>query len=561
MLRLLRPRIAYKKLRRTRQIVNIFVKYGFGTFLDQLHVWEYVNITRRILYRQAEQFPRMTVPERLRLALQELGPLYVKLGQILSTRPDITPQSFIMELQKLQNQVAPVPTETAKGVVETELDKPINIVFKSFDDKPLAAASLSQVHRAVLKTNEVVAVKIQRPGITEIMDADLEILHDLAVLTGRQLEKFGITDAVRLVDELSRNIRKELDFRLEANNMQRFGDNFRDDAYVHVPKVYHELCSERLLVMEYIDGIGVSETEKLVAGQYDIPLIARHCADVLLASTLEHGFYHADPHPGNVMVMPGNVVCLLDFGLIGYASMRQREKLASLIYEMWRQDEKRFAKSLLNVVQTTGPVDEEALERDVGYMIQEYAYLPVTELQLGSFLNMLRKLLITHNLSFPTQLIWLLKVLATGEDIVRRLGTDFNMVEYAKQNGEQLLRQRLSPIRQVRDLSSTFLDFWELIRDLPYQAKNIFYQLSEGQLKIEFEHIGLEPMRKSLEKASNRLALAVIVAALLVGSSMVVVSEIPPIIAGMPIISLIGYIVAGFMAIWLLISVLRKPGG
>jgi ubiquinone biosynthesis protein len=228
---------------------------------------------------------------------------------------------------------------------------------------------------------------------------------------------------------------------------------------------------------------------------------------------------------------------------------------------MWRQDEKRVAKSLLNVVQITGPVDEEALERDVGYMVQEYAYLPATESQLGSLLNMLRKLLITHNLSFPTQLVWLLKVLATSEDIVRRLGADFNMVEYARQNGEQLLRKRLSPLRQVRDLSSTFLDFWELLRDLPYQAKNIFYQLSEGQLKIEFEHIGLEPMRKSLEKASNHLALAVIVAALLVGSSMVVVSEIPPIVAGMPLISLIGYIIAGLMGIWLLVTTLRKPKG
>jgi len=559
MLRSLRPRIAYRKLRRLRQIVSTFVEYGFGEFLDQMRIWEHSSITRRILHRHEEQFPRKTGPERLRLALQELGPLFVKLGQILSTRPDIAPHSFIMELEKLQNQVAPVPIEIAKSVVETQLGKPINEVYMSFDDQPLAAASLSQVHRAVLKTNEVVAVKIQRPGITEIIDADLDILHDLAVLTGRRLRRFGVTDAVGLVEEFSRNIKKELDFRLEANNMQRFGDNFKDNAYIHIPKVYRELCTERVLVMECIDGIAVSETEKLVAGQYDLSLIVHRLADALLASTLEHGFFHADPHPGNVLVMPGNVVCLLDFGLMGYASMRQREKLASLLYETSRQDEKRFTKSLLSVVHRTGPVDEEALERDVAYLIQEHAYLPTTELQLWSLLNMLSQLLIMHNLSFPTQLVWLLKALATGEDIARRLGADFDMAEYTRHYGEQLLRRRFSPLRQARELSSTLLDLWELIRDLPYQAKNIFYQLSEGRLKIEFEHIGLEPMRKSLEQASNRLVLAVIVAALLVGSSMVITSDIPPIVAGMPVIGLIGYILAGFMGICLLISVLRKP--
>ena len=483
MLRSLRPRIAYRKLRRLRQIISTFVKYGFGEFLDQLRVWEHSSITRRILYGHEEQFARKTGPERLRLALQELGPLFVKLGQILSTRPDIMPRSFIIELEKLQNQVAPVPTEIARSVVETELGKPINELYMSFEDQPLAAASLSQVHRAVLKKKEVVVVKIQRPGITEIIDADLDILHDLAVLTGRRLRRFGITDAVGLVEEFSRNIRKELDFKLEANNMQHFGANFKDNADIHVPKVYRKLCTERVLVMEYIDGIVVSETEKLVAGQYDLSLIVHRCADALLTSTLEHGFFHADPHPGNVLVMPGNVVCLLDFGLMGYASMRQREKLASLLYETSRQDEKRFAKSLLGVVHRTGPVDEEALERDVAYLIQEHASLPITELKLGSFLNMLSQLLPTHNLSFPTQLVWLLKALATGKDIARRLGADFDMAEYARHYGEQLLRRRFSPLRQARELSSTLLDFWELIRDLPYQVKNIFYQLSEGLLK------------------------------------------------------------------------------
>ncbi|MFC1950637.1 ABC1 kinase family protein [Chloroflexota bacterium] len=559
MLRSIRPKIAYSKLRRTRQIISILVKYGFGTFLDQLRVLEHVKITTRILYRQREKFPRRTVPERLRLAIQELGPLYVKLGQILSTRPDIIPRSFIVELGKLQNQVAPAPTDIAKSIVETELGKSISEIFISFDDKPLAAASLSQVHRAVLTKNEVVAVKIQRPGITEIINADLEILHDLAVLTRRQLQGFGVPDAVALVEEISRNIRKELDFRLEANNMQRFGDNFKDSKYIHVPKVYHELCTARVLVTEFITGITISETEKLIAEQYDLSIIARNCADALLVSTLEHGFYHADPHSGNVLVMPGNVVCLLDFGLMGFASIRQREKFANLLHQMWRQDEKRFTKSLLSMVQRTGSVDEEALERDVAYKIQEYAYLPITELQLSSLLNMLRQLLTTHNLSFPTQLIWLLKSLATGEDIARRLGADFDMIEYARKYGEKLLKHRLNPLYQAQEISSTLLDLWELVRDLPYEVKNIFYQLSEGLLKIEFEHIGLEPMRKSLERASNRLALAVIIAAILVGSSMVVVSDVQPTVAGMPIISLIGYMVAGFMGTLLLISMLRKP--
>jgi len=501
----------------------------------------------------------MTIPERFRLALQELGPLFVKLGQILSTRPDITPKNFITELEKLQNQISPVTAEEARGVVEAELGKTINEVFSTFEDIPIAAASLSQVHRAVLATGEIVAVKVQRPGIKEIMDVDLEILHDLVVITGSQFRRFGITNAVGLVEEFSQNLKREYDFRREANNMQRFSDNFKDDQSVHVPKVYHELSTECLVVMEYIDGIGVSEIEKLETARYDRSLIARRCADLFLTSTLEHGFYHADPHPGNVLIMPGNVICLLDFGLMGLASSRQREKLAGFIYEIWRQDERRVAKSLLQIVQATDLIDEDAFERDVGYMIQEYTYLPATELKIGSLLNMLRQLLVTHKLSFPTQLVWLLKVLATSEAIIVQLGVDFDMVEYARQNGQKLLKKRFSPLRQARDYSSTLLDFWELIKELPYEAKHIFYQLSEGLLKVKVEHVGLEPLRRSVERASNRLALAFIVAALLVGSSFSLAANISPIVGGMPFISFIGYIIAVVLGILLLISILRKP--
>jgi ubiquinone biosynthesis protein len=526
--------------------------------LNRLEIRKYVRTGRRRTQNQKSAIHNLTAPQRLRSALEELGPTFIKLGQILSTRPDLLPQEYITELVKLLEHASPVSIQTIVETVEYELNRPIHEVFSSFDKEPVASASLSQVHKAVLKTNETVAVKVQRPNIVGIIEADLEIMYILVSLAQHQLQKFGISDPVGLVNEFSNTLGKELDFRLEANNIQQFRDNFRNEKYVYIPDVYDELCTRRLLTMEFISGIGISNTESLCRKGYNLELIAQRCADVLLKSTLEQGFFHADPHPGNIYVLPDNMICLLDYGMIGRVSTNQREKLAWLMYYIAHSDEKRASRTLIDLAQSAGTVNRKALEIEAGNLISEYSGLPVNELNLGTLLPRLWQLLKENDIHLNTHLIWLLKAVATGDDIARRLQADFNMVEYTRPYAQRVIRHNLSPMRQVRELQLMVLDLMDLLRDMPYEARVIINQLTEGKLKIDFEHIGLEPLRKTLHQITNRLAIAVIVASLIVGSSLIVLSGVPPLISNVPVIGLAGYIISGLFALWLIISILRS---
>lgn len=300
------PGIAYKRLRRFQQVVNVLAKHGFGEALTRIHVWERVNIGRRILRRERE-FTKLTAPQRFRLALEELGPTFIKWGQILSTRPDLVPPETIVELKKLQTSAHLIPANITKGIIESELGRPISELFESFDDTPLAAASLAQVHRAVLNGKQVV-LKVQRPDIVKITKVDIGIMRSLAALAERYSSTLYLINSTGLVEEFANQIKKELDFRMEANNMRRFARNFASDETIHIPDVYPELCTKRVITMEYLDGINISDTQKLIDGGYNLRLIAKRGSILGFKAAFQHGFFHADPHPGNILILPGNVI-------------------------------------------------------------------------------------------------------------------------------------------------------------------------------------------------------------------------------------------------------------
>ncbi|MES0329565.1 MAG: AarF/UbiB family protein, partial [Dehalococcoidales bacterium] len=313
MLHWMTPRAALKHIGRYNRIIAVFIKYGFGEFFQRIRIWEYRNIERRLFKRGPHEFPHLSEPERLRLALAELGPTFVKLGQMLSTRPDIMPHEFIVELEKLQEHAEYVSAEAIRNVIQAELGRPVEEVFDSFSDEPLAAASLAQVHRAVLGGEEVV-IKVQRPDITEAIHIDLDIMHFLATLWERYSAQAYYIRPVGLVEEFTEDLKRELDFGLETNNMTQFARNFAGEETLHVPDVYQELSTRKMIVMEFIDGISISNVQRLTDEGYDLPLIARRGADISFRAALEFGFFHSDPHPGNVLVLPGNVVSLLDYG-------------------------------------------------------------------------------------------------------------------------------------------------------------------------------------------------------------------------------------------------------
>jgi ubiquinone biosynthesis protein len=560
MIRLTRPDIIYRHLKRYTQVVQVLVKHGFGQVIDQLHLWEELNIRRRIPKLPGpKEFTPLSLPERIRLAVEELGPTFIKFGQMISTRPDLVPHEYIVELEKLQNRVAPVSNELAMKVIRAELGRPLEEVFASFEDEPVAAASLSQVYRAVLKSGETVAIKVQRPGIAEKVQADLEIIHDLASRIDRRSKDPRTVDLTALVEELSSDMKKELNFIAESNNMRHFAKNLAGNGYIRVPNVYTELCTSKMLVMEFIQGINISETEILIAGGYDLPLIAHRGADMYLKSILEDGFFHADPHPGNILVLPDNVIGLLDFGMMGRFTSHDREILIELLGSILDRDGKGVTRTILEL---SGPqaVDSESLEMEISAFVEDYGYVSLRELQLGDFLSQLVHLARTHHLRLPRHYIWLLKVIVTLESTGRRLDANFNLVEYARPYVQQLFVRRLNPLKRMRDMRTTALDLFRLMKDLPYEFRSILRQTREGRVKVEIEHLGLEPMRLTLNHIFNRLILAIIISALLLGSSIIVLSGLPPLVSDIPVIGLTGYIIAALLGIWLIISVLRSGG-
>lgn len=549
----------YRHIQRYRQILTVLFRYGFGDLVHTLKIEQYLEISLQMISRKRrEKIETLSRAERVRMAMEELGPTFIKMGQILSTRPDLLPVEFIQELGKLQDHVPPFEYTQVKDIIERELGVPLGQLFKDFEETPLASASIGQVHRARLVDEDGVVVKVQRPGIRKTIEVDLEIMLHLATLMERHLKAVEIHRPTRIVEEFARTLEKELDYTIEAAHTERFAMQFIDDTTVYVPKIYREATTSRVLTMEYVSGIKASEIARLDEAGFDRREIARRGFDLIMKQVFVHGFFHADPHPGNIFILPGNVICYLDFGMMGRIGRKSRENFADLIMNIVQRDEVKVTDALVRLTISDEEPNHNALERDVAEFIDQHFYRPLKELDLGKLLHQLLEMAARHRLTVPPDLFLMIKALSTAEGVGRVLDPDFDATERAAPFVRRIQLQRLHPKRVAEDIYDSGSDFLHLIKEIPGELREILRQARQGRVKIEFEHRGLEPMLSTHDRISNRLAFAIVLASLIIGSSLIVHSGIPPKWHGIPVIGLAGFIIAGVMGLWLLFSIIRR---
>ncbi|OGQ97377.1 MAG: ABC transporter [Deltaproteobacteria bacterium RIFOXYD12_FULL_57_12] len=549
----------YRHINRYRQILRALFRYGFGDLLETLRLEEYLEIGLQMISRKkAEHIEKLSRAERFRRALEELGPTFIKMGQILSTRPDLIPLPYLQELAKLQDRVPPFPYEEVRQIIKSELGRFPEEIFEHFYPTPLAAASIGQVHRARLAGAGEVVVKIQRPGIQELIEVDLEIMLHLAGLAEKHLEELEIYRPTRIIEEFARNLGKEINYVTEASNIEPFARRFLDDDTLYVPRVFRDYSTKLVLTLEYVDGIKASQVEQLRQAGYDLPEIARRGATLIMKQIFMAGFFHADPHPGNIFILPGNVICFLDFGMMGRISRQEREDFADLVMQIVNRDDRKVTDTVLKLTTFTREPDQEELERDLTEFIDQFFYLPLKDLEVGKVLNLLLEILVRHGLRIKPSYFVMLKAISSADGLGRQLDPDFEIAGHAEPFIRQIQKSRRHPKRLASEMIDSVAEFVYLLKEVPRELRSILKQARQGRMTIEFQHRGLEPLLFTQDRTSNRIAFAIVLAALIIGSSLIILSGIPPKWREIPVIGLLGFVVAGIMGFWLLVMILRR---
>ncbi len=547
-----------RSLRRYRNIIGVLIKYGFDHLLEYLGLAHLVARSRKLFRREETLIAQLKPAERMRLALEELGPTFVKLGQLLSTRPDVIPQSYILEFAKLQDMVPCFPFTGVREQLRHELGGEIEAFYSFFDSTSIAAASIAQVHRARLLTGEEVVVKVRRPGVVELVEADIDLLMGLALLIERYLPDSELYDPVGLVKEFARTIRREMDFSREGHTIEKIRDNFAGDPTMYFPKVYWDRTAKGVLTMEYIEGIKINDFAALERAGLDKRLIARRGADAFLRQVLEHGFFHGDPHPGNVFIMPGNVICLLDYGMVGRIDPQLKGYLTDILLAIVSRDVDAVISLLLYSGEITDTLNTRALKRDLSAFIDSYYEIPLREVVVGRMLMEFIEIITTYHIRFSPDMMLLGKALITMEGMGRELDPEFDMIEHLRPFMEKEVKERVSPRNIAKDFGSVFMSYLNLTKNLPNDLKEILNRLNRNKFKIDLEHRGLDRFINELDRSINRLSSSLILAALIVGTSLIMQTDRGPHLMGVPLLAFIGFAVAGFIGLWLVVAVFRS---
>lgn len=547
----LRPR----NLKRYRYIATVLVRHGYGSVLEYLEVDHRLSLPRRLLKQKASL--HISPAEHFRLALEELGPTFIKLGQILSTRPDLLPLAYIAELSKLQDSAPPVAWEEIHALLVDELGEEPEKIFAEINREPLAAASLAQVHAATLQDGSQVVIKVQRPNILSNIEIDLEILHDLAVLAQRT-PAGKVYNPIEIVNDFAYTLDNELDYRREGRNADKFRKNFSKDPHLYVPEVYWAFNTRRVLVMERIEGIKVDDIDALDAAGYDRGELAANCAQLIIKEVLEDGFFHGDPHPGNLIVMPGGVLGVMDFGIVGQLRANDRLSLIRLYLSAIALDADGIVDQLIRIGATNKDtdLDRASLSRNIGRLLAKYQGLPLKEFRVQEMLNEIMPLALDYHLSLPPDL-WLLgKTVSIMEGNGLTLDPEFDLFAVAEQHAQRMIWQLVLPQKNWGQvLINQGTEWSELVRSLPRTGNRLLEKAERGDL-FQLGFKDTDRVINGLNRLTTRLALSLLASALIISLAMLI-----PITAVGSIVQwivILGFLGAAGLGVWLLISMQKS---
>lgn len=553
----------YKSAKRLQQIINVFLRYGFGQIIDQIHLGRYIPFKKRL--RAFGVWPALkgpSVPERLRMAFEELGPTFIKLAQVLSSRPDLITTQFATEFKKLQDEVPPFPAADAKRIIEEEIKLPVHRVFKRFDDLPIAAASIAQVHRATLIDGSDVVVKVQRPNIKEQIESDINILSTIARLLDKYVPESRFFNPTGIVEEFSRTVRKELDFVEEARNCCRFRKNFEHNLDVYIPKIYAEFVTEKVIVMEMIEGVRIDNIKAIEEMGLDRKRLAKIGVDAYFKQILEDGFFHADPHPGNILVMSTGMIAFLDFGIVGRVSDELKETMASTFLALIQRDFDRLIDQYIELGIVPEDIDIDIFRRDfksdLSDLLEPLYGLTLQEINFAQYLDAVTHLAIKHNLRIPSDLLLINKAMLILENLGRQLDPNFDFVAASEPFATKIIKKKVSPLRLYNKARKNIMEIGDFAFLFPRQLKQIIKKTLRDDIQIKMFHVNLPEFIKDMDRSSNRIAFAMIVSAMILSSAIMHATGVGPTIFGISILGLTAFGFAFLLGIWLIISIIRS---
>ena len=557
---MIRKRIRH--LQRYREIVNAFIRHGFGFTIKELGLSELLSFPKRLFPEGTKGSFNKSTGERIRLFLEELGPTFVKIGQVASTRYDVLPADIISELENLQDQAPPFPYENVQKIIEDELGHPIADLFKEFNGEPLAAASIGQVHYAVLKTGEPVAIKIQRPNMKGTIETDLEILQDLALLAEQRLDWAAHYQIRDIVDELAKSLLEELDYSIEGRNSEKIANQFKNDLGIVIPKVYWEYTTKKVLTMEYVEGIKLNEAEKLKEAGNNPKELAKNVVNSILKQILVEGYFHGDPHPGNVLALPGDDLVFLDFGMVGRLSSEMKNNLASLVIALMRKKTDDVVKSIMHMGIVPEDIDVMSLRADVDRLYEKYYDVALSTTSLAQVIGDLFAVAYRHHIRIPSDLTLLGKTLLTMEGMVVKLDPEISILKVAEPFGKRLLMERYEPKKVAGNVWDQLVEMGGFVNDLPKTLNEISLLLKKGKVKQEISFPDSDKIINKLNRISNRIAFSIsllsfsiVFMGLIIGSSLS--GKTSTFLLKIPTVE-IGFGVTVFMFLFLIYSIFKS---